>query len=89
MGNDFILISNSYDFELKVGMTDALTDIKLDSVPTAENKDCLFESSQGPNSFTVEKAEIWIANLGSKAKTESGLYKSSLKLNVLNSLSLQ
>jgi len=45
MGNDFILISNSYDFELKVGMTEALTEMKLDSVPITGNKDCLFESS--------------------------------------------
>lgn len=47
MGNDFILISNSYDFELKVGMIDCLADIKLDSVPTTGDKNCLFESSHG------------------------------------------
>jgi hypothetical protein len=88
MGNDFILISNSYDFELKVGMIDCLADIKLDSVLTTGDKNCLFESSHGQSSFNVEKAEIWIANLGSKARTDMSQSKSSLKQNVLNTLSL-
>lgn len=37
----------------------------------------------------MEKAEIWIANLGSKAKVDTSQAKSSLKQNVLNTLSLQ
>jgi hypothetical protein len=44
-GNDFMLISHSYDFEFKVGMIDCLQEINIDAVQSLKDKNIFYDCS--------------------------------------------
>ena len=78
MGSDFMQVSMSYDFRLQVGLINNLTEIMVNSVPRETTGPInglkvfsgLLNGDQN-KVFQVEKAEIWIGNNGTKAKSIS------------------
>lgn len=92
MGSDFMQISMSYDFKLSVGPTSQLSEVLLTTVPKTGSIACLAQIAdsatnfEGSKEFTLERAEIWLGNVGSKQSSVNGANGSATIVKVLNSL---